>query len=109
MKINSYYAGHEFQWIQHFLDAIPEKYVKAIGFSIAAAIHHQYTYKKSNKFSLPHSIQKIFGIHSRSLPRYLSIFQQYNLIKFSSSIGNSFEIELLLLPNSTSKKYYKRN
>ena len=107
MKNDGYYAGHEFRWILQFLNATPKRYVKSISYSVASAIHHQYIYKKSNKFSLPHSIQILFGIQSRSLPKYLRVFQRVGLLKFENSAGNSFEVELLVLPNCTNKNSTK--
>lgn len=107
MKNDGYYAGHEFQWIQIFLDVTPKGFSQSVAYCVANAIHHQYIYKKSNKFSLPHSIQKRFAVHQRALPRYLEIFQKYELLKFKNSIGNSFEIELLVLPNCTNKNSTK--
>lgn len=104
MKNNNYYAGHEFQWMRQFLDAIPKWYSRSVAFSIASAIHHQCRYKKSLVFSLPHSLLNDFGIQYRSLPIYLKIFQENGLLKFSNSIGCSFKVELLLSPQFYNKE-----
>lgn len=95
-----YYAGHSFNWMNYFINAIPanQGFVKCIAVCVAEAIHHQCIYTKQPIFSLSHSVLDCFGIDRRSVKQYLLFFQKAKLIKVSFKQGASPKIKLLLLP-----------
>jgi hypothetical protein len=97
-----FYAGHSFDWIQKFLDSIPEKrwFHKNIVFCIACCIHHQYVYKRQSTFKLTHKKLASFGVNRKNLKRYLEVFQQAGLIKYKIELKKSPVITLLSLPNN---------
>ena len=45
----AFYAGHGIDWMQKFLDAVPNKQrtSKSIAFALASCIHHQVIYTKN--------------------------------------------------------------
>jgi len=101
-----FYAGHNFKWIQKFLDAIPENkwYHKHIAFCLACCIHHQFIYKKQSVFKLTHKKLNLFCINRKKLIRYLEIFQQAKLIKYEIQKRKAPIITLLLLPSTINNK-----
>ncbi len=98
-----FFAGFSFKWMKKFLKAIPEEkwYHKHVAFCLACCIHHQYVYKKQTTFKLTHKKLKLFCVNRQTLKRYLEIFQQAGLIKYSIQSKKSPIITLLLVPTST--------
>jgi len=97
-----FYAGHNMNWMQQFLDAVPNKKrtSKSIGFSLACCIHHQYVYKKKNIFKINHNSLQYFGVKRKSLKTYLEYFKQARLINYTIKNGKIPTIELLLIPTN---------
>ena len=97
---NVFYAGHEFKWMNNFLEAVPENkwFRKSIAMCVACCIHHQFVYKKQSTFKLTHKTLSLFGVNRKCLRRYLFIFQQAGLIKYTIKNKRSPIITLLLLP-----------
>ena len=98
----AFYAGHSFKWTNKFLNAIPkgQRYKRSIAFGIATCIHHQYIYTKQTVFKLSNKKLILFGVQSRFLKPYLTLFQKADLIEYFIKQGNSPIIQLLLLPSS---------
>ena len=100
-----YYAGHSFEWMQRFLQAIPKSRVKCIAVCLAEAIHHKFIYTKQPVFNLSHSTLEKFGITRQSSRPYLQFFQEAELINVTFRNKASPIIQLLLLPTN----YYNIN
>ena len=59
----AFYAGHGIDWMQKFLDAIPNKQrtSKSIAYALASCIHHQVIYTKNTNITLTHKKLNSFG------------------------------------------------
>jgi len=101
---NTYYAGHDFQWMNEFMKIIQEKQnlKRVTTHCIAEAIHHQYIYKKQTTFKLSHKTLLLFGVDRRLIKPYLQAFQQAGLLKYTIKNGKIPTIILLLIPTNTS-------
>lgn len=99
----SFYAGHGIDWMQKFLDAIPnkQKFSKSIAYALASCIHHQVIYTKNTNITLTHKKLNFFGLDRRSIQTYLFYFQKAGLINYLIKKGNAPKIQLILLSNST--------
>ncbi|EMR74256.1 hypothetical protein MBGDN05_00686 [Thermoplasmatales archaeon SCGC AB-539-N05] len=98
--VEQFYAGHSFDWMNKFLNAIPKKHrlKQSIAFSLAACIHHQFIYTKQSTFKLTHKTLDSFGVNRRSIRPYLTLFQKAGLIDYNVKRGRSPIVELLVLP-----------
>jgi len=101
-----FYAGHSFEWMQHFFNAIPtnKKYHKSIAYCIACCLHHYYIYKKQPTFKLTHKKLELFAINRRSLRRYLELFKQTKLLQYTIEDNKTPIVTLLLLPTTNYKQ-----
>jgi hypothetical protein len=95
-----FYAGHSFDWMKRFLNAIPKgsRLVKSTAVCIAEVIHHQFIYKKQPILILNHAILERFGVGRQHIKPYLLHFQEVGLINVSFKRGVSPKIELLAVP-----------
>ncbi|MBN2065416.1 MAG: hypothetical protein JW771_01220, partial [Candidatus Thermoplasmatota archaeon] len=61
---NQFYAGHDIQWMQRFLDAVPEgrRFQKPIAYCLACCIHHHFVYTKHDVVRLNHEKLQQFGL-----------------------------------------------
>lgn len=110
----TFYAGHDFKWMNKFLNAIPKKhrFRQSIAFALAACIHHQFVYTRQSIFNLSHKTLESFGIERRCLKPYLFLFQKAGLLDYTIKKGTSPIIQLIVLPtnyyiinNKTIKQY----
>ena len=101
--VDNYYAGHNLKWMGEFLKAVSreqkgQELVGSTAHSIACSIHHQYIYKRQKTFKLSRKTLALFGIKSRCLRPYLTLFQQAGLIKFRIKRRKSPIITLISIP-----------
>jgi len=100
MKKEPFYAGHSFEWIDKFVSAVPKTKGnrRDTAFCIAAAIQHQYTCTKQTTIKLDSKLLENFCINRRQLNKYLSYFQDNELLTFFIKKGKTPVINLLYLP-----------
>lgn len=96
----AYYSGHDLEWTQKFMNAIPKNKgldpAKAV--CIAITLQHKYTLTKNREITLNHNDLKIFGLQVKNLKKYLPYFEKKKLIKWVRKKGAAPKIILNSLP-----------